>query len=398
MIGAYFRSWSSKWSDQPETLDINDVESDIIYISFAKPDLTYTKQSFENTGLQFSSSFETVSQACKASSKTIMLSVGGGTYPNWQDLKVDQIIQLADDLGCKGIDIDWEPQDGAQSKQDMAKIIDAFRSKYSGYLSFATAHVGAYGHGDFLNSQPASIYTGVNYTGLVESGDKLDWINVMAYDAGQTFDPLECYNAYKAIFSKKIYMGIEIGDQAWGGVITTLQDVESLYNHIKPNNDGLFIWSWLKPGPITFLEISEITKTKRPIDQVDSPEIQPKPKEPEQLPIPETPVFTPTLPEIQPAEGRAIWQPGLVLKMHDLVFYNNETFKCQAPHTTSKGWEPDVAISLFIRVKDPLKQEWIPQMEYSIGEKVLHNGKVYTCVVGHVSQIDWQPGMVGLWC
>jgi chitinase len=410
MIGSYFCSWSSKWTSKKEDLDIKDVDSDIIYISFVQPDCTYQKGSFQGTGLSFNSDFQVVAGACELlkETKTVMLSVGGGTYHGWSSLNVDAIIALADDLHCKGIDIDWEPQQGAAQAQDMAPIIDAFRSKYTGYLSFATAHVGAYGYGEFKNSLPASLYTGANYPGLLKSGDKLDWINVMAYDAGPTFDPQECFDSYKAIFSKKIYMGIEIGDQAWGGVVTTLSDVEKLYNHIKNENAGLFVWSWLKPGPFTFQQVAAIVyrsppileqEPKRPIDQVDTPSTQPeKPKDttPE-LPVPPTPTYEPKLPTIEPGQGKLVWKSGILLENGDLVFHNNATYKARISHRTLTGWEPDVAIALFTLVKDPLKTDWMPQMEYAIGEKVLHKSKEYTCVVSHVSQSDWEPGMVGLW-
>lgn len=407
MIGSYFCSWSSKWVYSKQELDIKDVESDIIYISFAKPDCSYEKGSFVDTGLSFSSDFEVVAGACELikDEKTIMLSVGGGTYHGWDKLNVDALISLADDLHCKGIDIDWEPENGSASSERMAEIINEFRDKYTGYLSFATAHVGAYGHGDFATSKPISMYTGVNYPGLLKSGSKLDWINVMAYDAGPTFDPLECYDAYQAIFPKKIYMGIELGDQAWGGVITTLEDVKKLHDHIKNKNADLFVWSWLKHGPFTYQEMLKAIQppppleepVKRPIEQVDTPEVQPeKPKDTTPA-IPEIPPFTPTLPAIEPCEGKAIWSPGLPLSTGSLVFHKGITYKCRAAHTTFLGWEPDVAISLFIMVKDPLQTEWRAQMEYHTDEKVTHKGKQYTCVAGHVAQSDWEPGMVGLW-
>lgn len=409
MIGSYFCSWSSKWTSKSEELDIKDVESDIIYISFAKPDCSYTKGSFDGTGLSFSSHFDVVSQACESlkETKTVMLSVGGGTYHGWSSLNVEAICSLADDLHCKGIDIDWEPQDGAASASEMSVIIDRFREHYTGYLSFATAHVGAYGHELFTKSQPISSYTGVNYPGLKQSGHKLDWINVMAYDAGPTFDPLECYDSYKSIFSKKIYMGIEIGDQAWGGVVTTMEDVKSLYDHVKVLNDGLFVWSWLKPGPITFQQIKALTipsiiidpnPVKRPIEQVDTPDLQPE-KEKDttpELPIPEQ-TFEPKLPVIEPLAPRKDWIPGLWLETKELVFYKNKTYKVIAGHSTTLGWEPDVALSLFTLVKDPLKEEWISQMEYFPGEFVIHEGKKYECVIGHTSQTDWAPGKCGLW-
>lgn len=410
MIGSYFCSWSSKWSGKKEELDIKDVDSDIIYISFAKPDCKYTKGSFEGTGLSFSSDFDIVEGACflLKDTKTVMLSVGGGTYHGWDSLDVDSLISLADDLHCKGIDIDWEPQDGAASAHLMADIIDQFREKYTGYLSFATAHVGAYGKDDFIHSMPASMYTGVNYEGLVKSGSKLDWINVMAYDAGPTFDPLECYDAYKTIYKGKIYMGIELGDQAWGGVITTLDDVKKLYDHIKPSGGDLFVWSWLKSGPFSFEEVHSLTKTtpsiiitepaspKRPIEQVDSPEQQPTKEKDTSLPIPDQ-TFDPKLPIIAPLEPRNMWEPNQWVNTNSLVFYNNKTFKVIAGHTTSVGWEPDRALALFTLVKDPLKKDWVTQMEYFPGETVLFEGRYYQCVIGHTSQSDWAPGVCGLW-
>jgi hypothetical protein len=404
MIGSYFCSWSSKWVYTKDELDIKDVESDIIYISFAKPDCSYTKGSFEGTGLSFSSDFQVVAGAIQQlpETKTVMLSVGGGTYGEWDQLNVDAIIALADDLHCKGIDIDWEPINGAQSADQMAVIIDEFRSNYAGYLSFATAHVGAYGHGNYTSSQPVSMYTGVNYPGLIKSGHKLDWINVMAYDAGITFDPLEAFDAYKAIFPKKIYMGVEIGDQAWGGVITSLDDVQKLYDHIKDKGGDLFVWSWLKPGPFTYQEmVKKITPTppeKRPIEQVDTPEVQPdksKDTTPELI-IPEQ-TFEPKLPTIEKDDNKVMWTPGKKLESKELVFYNNATYKVLATHVANQGWEPNVALSLFTLVKDPLKSDWIPQMEYFPGESVIHQGKQYQCVIGHTSQTDWAPGKCGLW-
>jgi hypothetical protein len=202
-------------------------------------------------------------------------------------------------------------------------------------------------------------------------------------------------------------MGIEIGDQAWGGVVTTIEDVKSLYDHVKVLNDGLFVWSWLKPGPITFQQIKALTipsiiidpnPIKRPIEQVDTPEAQPE-KEKDtttELPTPEQ-IFEPKLPVIEPLAPRKVWTPGLWLETKELVFYKNKTYKVIAGHSTTLGWEPDVALSLFTLVKDPLKEEWISQMEYFPGEFVIHDGQKYECVIGHTSQTDWAPGKCGLW-
>jgi len=45
----------------------------------------------------------------------------------------------------------------------------------------------------------------------------LDIINIMAYDAGPTFRPLEAYAAYRSYFPGSILIGLTSPPEAWGG-------------------------------------------------------------------------------------------------------------------------------------------------------------------------------------
>jgi hypothetical protein len=213
-------------------------------------------------------------------------------------------------------------------------------------------------------------------------------------------------------------MGIEIGDQAWGGVVTTLQDVEKLYQHIQGNGDSLFVWSWLKAGPFEYKDIASIvhSSVKRSIEQVDQPTEPPPAQREKQDPLPEivptvviptedidkpepsiVPPFIPCLPKITGLDSKAPWCAGMILVTNDLVVYKDMVYKTRANHTTQIGWEPDKTLALFMLCKDTQREEWIASMEYEVGEKVSYKYQWYTCVIGHVSQTDWAPDQVELW-
>ena len=66
-IGAYYESWSANWAVNGETHDLVKINPsiNIIYLSFAHPNCSYTKgsNSFTGTGLQFSSNFDVIKNA-----------------------------------------------------------------------------------------------------------------------------------------------------------------------------------------------------------------------------------------------------------------------------------------------------------------------------------------------
>ena len=79
----------------------------------------------------------------------------------------------------------------------------------------------------------------------------LDLVNIMAYDAGASYNPQEAWLAYKKIFSGALMMGFEVGPQGWGNYLLTEQDVEEDGKFVKDNGtaeDGAFVWSDKKEG------------------------------------------------------------------------------------------------------------------------------------------------------
>jgi chitinase len=71
-------------------------------------------------------------------------------------------------------------------------------------VTSATWSVGAYGEGAFVEAAPqGSPYTGVAIRMLREVGDLLDQVQVMAYDAGDSYDAKIAFDAYRAVYSGK---------------------------------------------------------------------------------------------------------------------------------------------------------------------------------------------------
>lgn len=101
-----------------------------------------------------------------------------------------------------------------------------------------------------------------------------------------------------------------------------------------------------------------------------------------------------TVPVIYPA-----WSgESAEYKVGDRVLYNGTLYKCITAHTSQTAWTPTDAPSLWAKVLIPTPGE-IPDWEqpssanpYAKGDKVKHNGKIWT------SDIDgnvWEPGVYG---
>lgn len=101
-----------------------------------------------------------------------------------------------------------------------------------------------------------------------------------------------------------------------------------------------------------------------------------------------------TVPIIYPA-----WSGESVdYKVGDRVLYGGTLYRCITAHTSQAAWTPTDAPSLWTKVLIPTPGV-IPEWEqpdstnpYSKGDKVKHNGKVWT------SDIDgniWEPGVYG---
>jgi hypothetical protein len=246
MIGVYFQSWSSPWVNSGDSMDLSKIKNaDIVYLAFASPDMTYNKNqnSFANTGLQFSHDFSVVKKAIsilKERAILVMLSVGGGSY--WSTPKkcnYESWIYLMNDLGCSGIDIDWE----VNCSDDVAltTAIQKVKSLSSGKVSFAGWSTGAYG-------KDGDTYKGMNIHAMANAGYLVDWINVMCYDAGTTYDPIGAIASYRIYYKGPLMLGFEVGNHAWGNALLTQSEVIKNCTWMKNENsmNGIFLWSWQK--------------------------------------------------------------------------------------------------------------------------------------------------------
>lgn len=296
MIGLYYPTWSAPWVSDPSKMDLANLKTefpdiDVVYLSFCSPDNTYSGgKSFSGTGLQFSMDFNVVVGAIKilkSKGCLVMLSVGGGAY--WSSTKTLNsagCALLMNDLGCDGIDIDWE-NDASKDYEftDAINNLDAAISE-SKKLSCAGFSTGAYG-------KDGSSYKGMNIDGLVKAGSKLDWINIMTYDAGppSQYDPLGALDCYRIYYSGPLNIGFEIGTQAWGGYLITRDDVtkNSAYAARNDPRNGSFLWCYKKPGDPGVKEVIELSaKALGKPTPIPNPPTTPKPNPPTPNPIPPT--------------------------------------------------------------------------------------------------------------
>lgn len=143
------------------------------------------------------------------------------------------------DLGCDGIDLDWEV--GEKFDYQLTDAIAALKPLMPAgtFLSFAGTSTGAYGkNGDN--------YQGMNIHAMTHQGGNVDWINIMAYDAGDHYDPIGALECYRIYYKGPLVMGFEVGTPGWGGYLLTLHDV---VNHCsrtlkESNKNGAFIWAY----------------------------------------------------------------------------------------------------------------------------------------------------------
>ena len=93
------------------------------------------------------------------------------------------------------------------------------------------------------------------------------------------------------------------------------------------------------------------------------------------------------------------WKPDTDYVVDERIRYESTLYKCLTAHTSQSTWTPDTSPSLWVRVDDPSIEwpEWIQPVgstdAYAKGAKVSHNGKHW------ISDVDanvWEPG-VAMW-
>lgn len=250
MIGVYFETWGCPWTDKPEECALAKIEKpiDVVFLSFCRPDCTYRKSqgTWYGTGLDFSPEFQVIRKAIqilKQKGIRVMLAVGGASY-SFDVFNHKNVAELMYDLELDGMDIDWEPVRGIADAHKLGPIIEQAKQYcVSGqWLSMAGFAGGCY------PPREGDLYRGINLPGLQSHGHLLDFVNIMNYDAGKDWDGLAAYDSYRQVFKKELLYGFQVGKQGWGDAYLTLPEVEKACQHIKPNQDGCFVWAYFKEG------------------------------------------------------------------------------------------------------------------------------------------------------
>jgi chitinase len=273
-IAAYYQTWSAKL-EPASSLDRTLVDlpaglSEVV-LAFARPDLGYAGDlDLEDTGIEVPYP-GSVLKASLAALKTrlpgvrILVSVGGESYTNWDKFDPEAIRRFVRDFEIDGVDLDFEPASprcrnatGRVSCESDATLLEVLRSARSAlprpYLLWLTAtNTGAYGEGAWSARPPTGAPTYGAFVPLLRDRrhrEMLDAINVMAYDAGPTFRPLEAYAAYRSYFPGCILIGLTSPPEAWGGHEYSLGEaVDTVKTAIDRGAGGAVVFAVGKPPP-----------------------------------------------------------------------------------------------------------------------------------------------------
>ena len=92
------------------------------------------------------------------------------------------------------------------------------------------------------------------------------------------------------------------------------------------------------------------------------------------------------------------WASGMDYSIGYKAQHGGKLWRCVQAHASQTGWEPDSAPSLWAKVLIP-DETVIPEWEqpdstnpYSAGDKVTHNGKTW---VSNIDNNVWEPGVYG---
>ncbi|PTL76478.1 hypothetical protein DAT35_49350 [Vitiosangium sp. GDMCC 1.1324] len=312
--GRMYIGYASSWNTSINDLTTANIPSYYTHlnIAFARPNTAYQKGSYEFdqavAGLEFFEGATTNTgqkkftpaqaqtlinniQSLRTRGTQVWLSVGGWSYSQgdqWANFNAARVVDLAQDLGASGVDIDWESSGSSCNKQtadtfscskdgEIANIITSLDSTIRARglnmgISIAGWSTGAY----YVKGTPfeegkvqwGSPFGGTMYSVVKNHGSKLHHINLMSYDGGEYYDPREGYESYRAIYNGPIAMGLEIAPEGAGGatlklnaepgtvydaemltgqnnMATKYYNVETLATYMKNKGrptDGMMVW------------------------------------------------------------------------------------------------------------------------------------------------------------
>ena len=271
-IAAYYQTWSAEAGPLlDETLVNLPIGLTEILLAFVRPDLAYAGDlDLSNTGLEVPYS-GSVLKASLAALKMrnpgvkILISVGGETYTNWHKFDREALKRLVRDFELDGVDLDFEPPSpncqnrsgrvSCESDSTLFEIVTSARSALPRpYALWLTAtNTGAYGEGAWRAQTPTGSPSYGAFVPLLRDRNysaMLDVINIMAYDAGPTFRPLEAYAAYRSYFPGSILIGLTSPPEAWGGHEYSITEaVGTIKAAMERGAEGAVVFAIGKPPP-----------------------------------------------------------------------------------------------------------------------------------------------------
>jgi hypothetical protein len=229
----------------------------VVMLAFAKPDAVYRGGlDLAATGLEYRMSGAVLRDAVAAlkarnPETRVLLSVGGAAYRRWSGLAMPAIAALVGDLGLDGMDIDYEPRNpfcaglggriSCATDERWETIVRESRAALPRPLLLTASvwSVGAYGEGNFATSQPRSRYTGFSLAILRSKlAGELDLLAINGYDAGPSFDPLEAFRAYRAVWPGKLALGLAVRRKGGSGPFPTAARAEALARQVARDPQG----------------------------------------------------------------------------------------------------------------------------------------------------------------
>ncbi len=238
----------------------------VVDLAFARPDLTYDGGlDLAQTGLEYRYSGRILRDAiallkARHPATKVLLSVGGAVYTNWSALDPDEIARLVRDLGADGVDIDYEPSvpgcvnwNGQHihcwTEPNMEASIGRLRGVLPrpAILTASVWSVGAYGEGAYRDAKPLSRYTGMMLDLLRSpAATALDMLCVNAYDAGPQFQPLQAFQAYRAVWPGMLALGLAVQRQDGDGPYFTAREARTIARQVaKDPRGGMMVYPLL---------------------------------------------------------------------------------------------------------------------------------------------------------
>jgi chitinase len=268
-IMAYHDSWRERATEDPTqtTLAATPAYVDVLALAFVRPDLAAADRGLAATGLDYRMDAPTLREAIallkrRSPQTRVLLSVGGSAYRAWNRLNVPALAALVRSLGADGLDIDYETDDPGCARGPSGQIHCRVASAYVAdvrrlraalprpyRLSVSAVSTGAYGEGAFHDAKPR----GGRYVGCMldlfrspEAAD-VDQVVIQAYDAGPSFDPLQAFAAYRAVWKGPLLLGVEVRLQGSDGPNPDAAETEAIAHALKRDGAaGMMVYPMLE--------------------------------------------------------------------------------------------------------------------------------------------------------